>query len=167
MKEAPDLCFMTSETCHSPPFWFFTWHKTGFGTRFLSKIRRLVTLSLEQMSVFAFVQRLSTKAGETVAEKIGADLYSWLKQRFEKDQDNDAQAALTQLEKKPDSKPRREALAETLTERAASDPNGFGAELRNHVQQVAATEGNIGTLVGQIIAGNVNVINTMYGNIHM
>ena len=108
-----------------------------------------------------------TKAGEAAAAKVGSDLYSWLKQRFEKEQDDDAKAALAQLEKKPDSKPRREALAETLTERATSDPNGFGAELRNRVQQVAATEGNIGTLVGQIIAGNVNVINTMYGDIHM
>ncbi len=108
-----------------------------------------------------------TKAGEAAAAKIGADLYTWLKQRFEKDQDKDAEAALTQLEKKPDSKPRREALAETLTERAASDPDRFGAELQNRVQQVVATEGNIGTLVGQIMAGNVNVINTMYGDIHM
>lgn len=108
-----------------------------------------------------------TKGGEAIAAKVGADLYSWLKQRFEKEQDDDAKAALAQLEKKPDSKPRREALAETLTERAASDPNGFGAELQNRVQQVAAMEGNMGTLVGQIIAGNVNVINTMYGDIHM
>lgn len=108
-----------------------------------------------------------TKAGEAAATKIGADFYSWLKQRFEKEQDDDAKAALAQLEKKPDSKPRRESLAETLTERAANDPDGFGAELQNRVQQVAATEGTIGTLVGQIIAGNVNVINTMYGDIHM
>jgi len=108
-----------------------------------------------------------TKGGEAIAEKIGADLYGWLKQRFEKEQDDDAKAALAQLEKKPDSKPRREALAETLTERAVNDPDGFGAELQNRVQQVATTEGQLGTLVGQIIAGNVNVINTMYGDIHM
>ena len=35
-----------------------------------------------------------TKGGEAIAEKIGADLYGWLKQRFEKEQDDDAKAAL-------------------------------------------------------------------------
>lgn len=108
-----------------------------------------------------------TKGGEAIAEKAGENLFGWLKQRFEKERDDDAKASLAQLEKKPDSKPRRDALAETLTDRATNDPDGFGAELQNRVQQVAATEGKIGTLVGQIIAGNVNVINTMYGDIHM
>lgn len=108
-----------------------------------------------------------TKGGEAIAEKAGENLFSWLKQRFEKEQDDDAKAALAQLERKPDSKPRRDVLAETLTERAVNDPDGFGTELQNRVQQVANTEGKIGILVGQIIAGNVNVINTMYGDIHM
>lgn len=119
------------------------------------------------LAATAILGPLLTKGGEAIAEKVGADFYGWLKQRFEKDQDDDAQTALAQLEKKPDSKSRREVFAETLAERAANDPDGFGAELRNRVQQIAAIEGNIGTLVGQIIAGNVSVVNTMYGDIHM
>lgn len=119
------------------------------------------------LAAVAILGPFLTKAGEVAAEKVSEDLYNWLRQRFQNDQDDDAQMALTQLEKKPDSKPRRETLAETLSERAANDPDDFGAELQSRIQKVAAIEGTIGTLVGQIIAGNVNVINTMYGDIHM
>lgn len=119
------------------------------------------------LAAVAILGPFLTKAGEVAASKIGEDFYSWLKQRFEKNPDADAQNTLAQLEKKPDSKPRRDALVETIAELAAADPSGFGAELQTRVQQVAATEGTVGTLVGQIIAGNVNIINTMYGDIHM
>ena len=119
------------------------------------------------LAVVSILGPFLTKAGEASAKKVGEDFYNWLKQRFQKNQDDDAQMVLTQLEKKPDSKPRREALAETLAERAATDPDGFGAELQSRVQKIAETEETIGMLVGQIIAGNVNVINTMYGDIHM
>ena len=119
------------------------------------------------LAVVAILGPFLTKAGEAASEKIGEELYDWLKQRFQKAQDDDAQMALAQLEKKPDSKPRRDALVEVLAERAAADPAGFGAELQSRVQKIAETRGNVGALVGQIIAGNANVINIMYGDIHM
>jgi hypothetical protein len=108
-----------------------------------------------------------TKTGEAAAQKIGEDFYHWIKMRFEKKDDKDIQVGLSQLEKKPDSKSRRDVLAEILTERAEADPDGFGAELQARVQQVVAIKSEVGTLVGQIVAGKVSVVNVMYGDINM
>ena len=108
-----------------------------------------------------------TTVGETAAKKIGEDFYQWLKQCFKKNKDEEAQVALSQLEKKPASKSRRDVLAEVLAERAEIDPNGFGKELQTRVQQVAKTESEVGTLIGQIVAGKVSVVNIMYGDIKM
>jgi hypothetical protein len=117
------------------------------------------------MAAVAILGPYVTKAGESAARKIGEDFYTWLKERFAND--DDVQATLTQLEQEPDSKRRRDALAETLAERATAEPEGFGSELETHVRNVAATEGAVGKLVEQIIAGKANVINVMYGDIHM
>lgn len=108
-----------------------------------------------------------TEAGKSMAKKIGEDFYTWLKQRFEKDKDNDVNMALSLLEKKPDSETRRNVLAEAITKTAEDDPEGFGMELQSRIQQISTTEGEIGALVGQIVAGKVTVVNNMYGDIKM
>ena len=101
------------------------------------------------------------KAGESMAQKLGEDLYKWLEKRLNKDEE--AQVALSRLEKKPDSESTQEFFMEVLQERAESDPQGFGAELQARVQQIAKTDSSTGKLVGQIIAGKVSVIGEISG----
>lgn len=101
------------------------------------------------------------KAGESVAQKLGEDMYKWLKKRF--DDDEEVQVALSRLEKKPDSERAQKFFTEILEERAEADPNGFGTELQSRIQQIANTDSNMGELVGQIIAGKVNIIGEISG----
>jgi len=96
-----------------------------------------------------------TKAGERAAQKIGEDLYSWLRKQFEDDKDEDSQTALSTLEATPSSETDRDVLIELIAERAQDDADGFGAELQHRIQQIVSTENQVGALVGQIVAGKL------------
>lgn len=108
-----------------------------------------------------------TEAGMSVSKKIGEDFYFWLKNRIDKKKDNDVVVSLSLLEKQPASESRRTLLAESIAKEAELDPNGFGTELGAQIKKVSNSDGEFGQLIGQIIAGKVTVINTMYGDVNM
>lgn len=95
------------------------------------------------------------KAGEAAAQKIGQDVYSWLKGHFQAKNDQRALSDVTALENEPQSKARQMVLNETIEKRAAADPENFGAELSKLVERLKNEPGS----VGQTIKVTINTIN--------
>lgn len=96
-----------------------------------------------------------TKAGEAAAQKIGQDVYSWLKGHFQAKNDQDALGAVTALENDPQSKARLSVLSETIEKRAKADPENFGAELSKLVERLKNESGS----VGHTVKVTINTIN--------
>lgn len=104
-----------------------------------------------------------TKAGEAAAQKIGQDVYSWLKNQFQAKNDQSALSDVTALENEPESKARQIVLNETIGKRAKADPENFGAELSKLVERLKNEPGSVGhtvnVTINSITARDVGTIN--------